>query len=67
MIKAKTTLDEEVYERVQELKRKSIKNGTYSSLSVKGSPDTRMVGQSIADYQKEQRENMRYCRKNGLA
>lgn len=58
--------DEELYQRKSEILRNWSKNGSYSSLS-KGAPDTRMVGQSKADYEKEQRENMRYCRKNGLA
>ena len=50
--------DERLYQRKQKMIQGMIEKGTYTSLS-KGAPDTRMVGQSKADYQQEQRQNLR--------
>jgi len=53
--------DKELYEAIEILKRKMMKNGT--NLTLNSVPNTRQVGQSTAEYQREQRENMRYARR----
>ena len=53
--------DNELYEAIEILKRKMKKNKT--NLTLNAAPNTRLVGQSIVEYQREQRENMRYSRR----
>lgn len=53
--------DNELYDAIEELRKKSEKNIS-NVTNYNSAPDTRQVGQSFADYQRQERENMRYCR-----
>jgi deoxyhypusine synthase len=55
--------DNELYKAIEILKRKMKKNKT--NLTLNAAPNTRQVGQSIVEYQREQRENMKYSRRIG--
>ena len=55
--------DKELYEAIEILKRIMNKNRT--NLTLNSAPNTRLPGQSIVEYQRQERNNMKYSRRIG--
>jgi len=56
--------DNELYEAIEVLRSKMTNNHTLVTRTA--IPNTRLPGQTRADYQKQERENMRYCRQQKI-